>query len=128
MRTILVADDEPAVLTMTALFLQKAGYASLKAADGKAAMALFQAHPEIDAIVSDIRMPGMTGFELGWAARSLNPSLPILLMSGFAGQAQDDGQGLLERQHTQFLSKPFTHDQLITSIETLFAMQTAGSL
>jgi CheY-like chemotaxis protein len=125
MRTILVADDEPAVLTMTALFLQKAGYAPLKAADGTAAFALLQAHPDIDAIVSDIRMPGMTGFELGWAARSLNPSLPILLMSGFAGHAQDDSLGLLERQHIQFLSKPFTHDQLITHVEMLFAMQTA---
>jgi CheY-like chemotaxis protein len=125
MKTILIAEDEPAVLTMTALFLQKAGYASLKATDGRQAMEIFQANPDIEALISDIRMPGMTGFELGRAIRILNPSMPILLMSGFAGHTREDSQGLFEQQNIQFLPKPFTSNQLIASVEMLFAMQVA---
>lgn len=125
MKTILIAEDEPAVLTMTALFLQKAGYAPLKAVDGAQAMELFQANPDIDALISDIRMPGMTGFELGRAVRILNPSMPILLMSGFAGHTREDSQGLFGQQNIQFLPKPFTANQLLASVEMLFAMQAA---
>lgn len=125
MKTILIAEDEPAVLTMTVLFLQKAGYGSLKAVDGPQAMEIFQANPDIDALISDIRMPGMSGFELGRAVRLLNPSMPILLMSGFAGHTREDSQGLFEQQNIQFLPKPFTANQLIASVEMLFAMQIA---
>jgi CheY-like chemotaxis protein len=125
MKTILIAEDEPVVLTMTALFLQKAGYASLKAADGLEAMEIFQTHRGIDALISDIRMPGMTGFELGRAVRMLDPSMPILLMSGFAGHTREDSQGLFQQQNIQFLPKPFTSNQLLASVEMLFAMQMA---
>jgi len=125
MKTILIADDEPAVLTMTALFLQMAGYASLKAADGPEAMEILQANPAVDALISDIRMPGMTGFELGRAVRALDSSMPILLMSGFAGHTREDSQGLFEQQNIQFLPKPFTANQLLASLEMLFAMQVA---
>jgi len=125
MKTILIADDEPAILTMTALFLERAGYSPLKAADGLQAMECFQANPGIDALISDIRMPGMTGFELGRAVRLLDPSIPILLMSGFAGHTREDSQGLFEQQNIQFLPKPFTANQLLASVEMLFAMQAA---
>lgn len=125
MKTLLIADDEPSVLAMTALFLQKAGYLCLKAADGRAALALFEEHPGIDALVSDIRMPGLTGFELGREARLRNPSLPILLISGFAGHTFEDSQGLFAQSNIQFLPKPFTAPQLLASVEMLFAMQVA---
>ena len=125
MKTVLIADDEPVVLNMTALFLQKAGYASLKAADGHQALEIFQANPHLDALISDIRMPGMTGFELGRAVRAVDTSMPILLMSGFAGHTREESQGLFEQQNIQYLPKPFTADQLIASVEMLFAMQIA---
>ena len=125
MKTLLIVEDEPAVLAMTALFLQKAGYASVRAASGQEALGIVQANPDIDSLISDIRMPGMTGFELGRAVRVLNPNLPILLMSGFAGHTREDSQGLFEEQNVQFLPKPFTANQLIASVEMLFAMQAA---
>jgi CheY-like chemotaxis protein len=125
MKTILVADDEPAVLTMTALFLEKAGYNCVKATDGKAALAAFKAGG-VDALVSDIRMPGLNGFELGKAVRARNPYLPILLMSGFAGHTREDSGGLFEQSNTQYLPKPFTSSQLLASVEMLFAMQAAA--
>lgn len=125
MKTLLIADDEPAVLAMTALCLQKAGYTCLKAADGLAALRLFEETPGIDALVSDIRMPGLTGFELGRDVRMRNPSLPILLISGFAGHTQEDSQGLFLQSNVQFLPKPFTASQLVASVEMLFAMHAA---
>jgi CheY-like chemotaxis protein len=123
MKSILIAEDEPAILAMTALFLQKAGYSCFKAADGNAALELYEANPDIDGLVSDIRMPGLTGFELGRAIRLRNPSLPILLMSGFAGHTREDSQGLFEQNNIHFLPKPFTSSQLIASLEMLLAMQ-----
>lgn len=125
MKTILIAEDEPAVLAMTALFLQKAGYECIKAPDGRSAADAFRTRPGIDALISDIRMPGLTGFELGRALRLIAPGLPILLMSGFAGHTREDSQGLFEEQNVQFLPKPFTAGQLLSSVDLLFAMQPA---
>ena len=125
MKRLLIAEDEPAILVMTFLFLQKAGYSCLKAADGAEALGIFEADPDIDGLVSDIRMPGLTGFELGRAVRMRNASLPILLMSGFAGNTREDSQGLFEQSNIHFLPKPFTSGQLLASVEMLFAMQAA---
>ncbi len=125
MKTILIPEDEPAVLAMTALFLQKAGYQCVKTPDGRSAMEAFRSGSGIDALVSDIRMPGLTGFELGRALRLTSPGLPILLMSGFAGHTREDSQGLFEEQNVQFLPKPFTAGQLLASVDMLLAMQPA---
>ena len=78
---ILVVDDEPAVLEIAALVLQKSGYEVRKAKDG------FQALVELrrsvpDVIVSDLRMPNMSGFELLSVVRRRFPHVAVIAVSG----------------------------------------------
>jgi CheY-like chemotaxis protein len=59
-------------------------------------------------LLTDVRMPGMSGLELAMHVRSLEPRLPVLLMSGAA---------LPDRQGFDLLPKPFTHEDLIRRTE-----------
>ena len=80
--TILIADDEPAMLQLTATFLYRSGYEVLTAQDGKAALKAFkEAQQTIQLVLSDVVMPGMRGPQLLHSINFLSPSTATLLMS-----------------------------------------------
>ena len=82
--------------------LQELGYQVVQAASGPEALALLDDYPDLDVMVTDIRMPGMSGLELSDLAGGRRNDLKIILMSGY-----------FKPQLTQrrFLQKPFrTHD------------------
>lgn len=121
MKTLLITDDDPAVLALTALVLQKSSYRCLKATSAAQALQILSSLPEVDALVTDILMPGMTGIELGNVVRRDKPDLPILLISGFRGSDKDDPLGLLRQPGIAFLPKPFTPVQLLTAVDALLS-------
>ena len=118
-KTLLIADDDPTVLTLATLVLQKADYRCLKATSATEALQILMGSPEVDALVSDILMPGMTGIELGHAVRREKRDLPILLISGFPGADKDDSMGLFQQPKVAFLPKPFTPTQLKSAVDSL---------
>ena len=78
---ILVVDDEPAILKTSAAILETKGYEVRTACDGFAALAeLRRALPEV--IISDLRMPNMSGFELLSVVRRRFPQIPVIAISG----------------------------------------------
>src|SRR5437899_2858319 len=80
---ILVADDDPIVLELTAAILMRLGYDVLTAPDGEAALKTFEASPRaIQLVIADAVMPGLGGRELLRTITNLSPSTPTLLMSG----------------------------------------------
>jgi two-component system, cell cycle sensor histidine kinase and response regulator CckA len=81
--TVLVVDDEPAVLMITARTLTRSGHRVLEARDGGEALALVNQLGPPDLVLTDLTMPGMGGVELGRQLRERWPALPILFMSGF---------------------------------------------
>ncbi|WP_447973879.1 response regulator [Nitrospira sp. Kam-Ns4a] len=92
--TILVVDDEPGVRSLIAATLRRQGYTVLEASDGLEAYTLFTQRPSsIDLIITDLRMPRMTGFDLLQAVRATpsitppRPPTPVLLVSGTAPPA-----------------------------------------
>lgn len=103
--TILVVDDEEMIRRFVQAMLEHAGYEVL-AADGAAGgMSLYERHrAAVALLLTDVRMPGMSGLDLATHIRSLEPRLPILLMSATAVKA-NAGFG--------FVQKPFTHYELI---------------
>ena len=105
---VLLVEDEPFLRELAAESLAEAGYEVLTAVDGDDGLATLRSATAIDVLVSDIRLPGPSGYELAEAGRRLRPALKIVLMTGYA-------QGLpasLEHAVHRVLQKPFPIDLL----------------
>jgi DNA-binding NtrC family response regulator len=117
----LITDDDPTILNLATFILQRANYLCLKATHAMEALQILSDGPEVHALISDIRMPGMTGIELGHTVREIKKDMPILLMSGYPGADKDDSIGLLLQPKVDFLRKPFTPVQLTQAVDKLLA-------
>lgn len=118
--SILVVDDEEAVRQVVAESLQACGYEVLQAANGHAALTVLDS-VDVDAVLVDFAMPGMSGAAVAKEAMSRRPELPISLMSGYADssaiqQAVGEGVGMLR--------KPFTLDELESCVQALLKRPT----
>ncbi len=120
MKSILVAEDEPAVLALASMIVKRANYNAVEAADGVEALEILESGVPVDAIISDIMMPRMSGVDLVKAARLKFPQIPVLFISGYAGNIHEGTKGLLQENGINFLAKPFTPAQLTRSIGNLF--------
>jgi CheY-like chemotaxis protein len=108
--TILVVEDEPAVRRLAVLSLQARGYTVLEASSGGEALELVAGLSiPIDALVSDVVMPGLSGPQLAERLRRQCPTLRLLLMSGHveASVLPD-----IAESGVAFLPKPFTPERL----------------
>src|SRR5438270_7066348 len=112
-RTLLVADDDPGLRESLERTLTREGYRVLLASDGRAALERLQ-DGAIDLIVTDLKMPGLTGLELLRAAKAISPDVDVILLTAFgtveeAVKAMKDGA-------VDFLTKPFQRAQLLRVI------------
>jgi two-component system response regulator PilR (NtrC family) len=82
---ILVVDDEPGIRLMLAAALKRQGYDVQLATDGRHALAILEAGP-VDVVVTDIRMPEMTGIELLDAAKRIDPGLSVIMMTAYGSK------------------------------------------
>src|SRR5215208_8381666 len=83
---VLVVEDVPQVRATAVGIMEDLGCAVFDAYNGHHALKLLQAHPEIEVLFADVRMPVMSGTELAEAAQRLRPDLRIVLTSGYVGQ------------------------------------------
>jgi two-component system cell cycle sensor histidine kinase/response regulator CckA len=113
LKTILVVDDDPEIREVVFQFL-KPHYIVLVAESGSEALQVSrQFKGEIQVLLSDFQMAGMSGIDLAMAITVDRPKLKVLLMSGFS-------KGLLVlNEGWHFLSKPFMGSQLRSLVETL---------
>ena len=118
---ILVVDDEPALCELVARMLRNEGYEVVKACDGQAGWELVGIAAEsFDLVVTDSRMPGLSGIEFIQRLREHNPTLPIIHISG---SHIDTIYDLPSDVRTLF--KPFDLPQLIPSVRSLLAARTS---
>jgi CheY-like chemotaxis protein len=112
---VLVVDDEPAIRALIADALADLGYTAIEAGDGASGLAMLQANPAIQLLVTDVGLPrGMNGRQLADAARVERPDLKVLFITGYAENAVI-GNGQLERG-MHVLTKPFAMDALTSRI------------
>jgi CheY-like chemotaxis protein len=105
--TVLVAEDEPAVLRMLEVALQHYGFAVLAARGGRQAVELYQKHIwEVDILLLDVQMPGLDGPGALAAIRGLAPSVPCVFMSGNTGRYT--AEQLFALGASRVLPKPFS--------------------
>ena len=107
---ILVVEDDPLVRGMALRSLVEAGFEVLEAANGQAALQLAATETRIDAVLTDLAMPGMGGRELGRRLAETRPNLAIVYMSGYTDDVVNR-RGLLE-SGVPFLEKPLSPDAL----------------
>lgn len=104
---VLLVDDDEDVRETAAEMLEELGYVVLQAESGQQALSILDRSPDLDVLVTDVRMPGMTGLELSAEALSRRHGLRVILISGFFRP-----QALTCR----FLQKPFRTHELEAAI------------
>jgi len=113
--TVLVAEDEAGVRDPVRRILAAHGYRVLVAADGPEALTV-ASHREvqIDLLLTDVVMPGMSGADLAKAVRRVRPDIRVLYMSGYSTEAVRT-HGILT-PGASFLQKPFSMDELVQQV------------
>jgi PAS domain S-box-containing protein len=113
--TILLVEDEPAILKMVILMLEREGYTVLGAGTPGEAIRLAREHAgRIDLLMSDVVMPEMNGRDLAKNILSLYPDIRLLFMSGYTANVIAH-QGVLD-PGVHFLQKPFSRVHLIAKL------------
>jgi two-component system cell cycle response regulator CpdR len=113
---VMVADDDPDVLAIVGEFLVDFGYNVLCADSGEQALVLLAVHPDLALLITDIRMPGMNGFELAERALMMRAGLKVILISGYFSTH--------EMPHP-FLRKPFRMRLLREMVTAVLSGQTS---
>ena len=109
--TILLVEDDPAILDVAQIILERYGYNVLPANTPSDALAVAKYHPgDIHLLITDVVMPGMNGRELMEAIRTIRPKLDALFMSGYTANVIAHRGVLDEGFH--FLQKPFSMKDL----------------
>jgi two-component system cell cycle sensor histidine kinase/response regulator CckA len=113
-------DDEAIVLDVTAAMLRRLGYTVLTALSGREAVEIYTEHADrISAVVLDMIMPEMGGGEVFDQLKRINPSVKVLLASGYSMQGQ--AREIMNRGCDGFLQKPFTLEDISVRIRSLIS-------
>ena len=118
MQRILIVDDDPEIRTVLSDVLKDAGYTVETAPDGRIGLAKIAASPP-DLLITDLLMPGLTGWSLFARVRRLSPSLPIIVISGSDMGSQPQKAAL--PNHAVCLRKPVDLDDLLAIVAQLLA-------
>jgi PAS domain S-box-containing protein len=112
-KTVLVVEDQGSVRSLVTSMLEDLGAEVHAAPDGPQALAFSAEHPfAIDLLVTDVRMPGMSGPQLAMALRAQRPETRVLYISGWAGEDEISIQGA----DAPLLLKPFRADDLLEKL------------
>ena len=109
--TILLVDDDSYIRAFMRMLLERAGYTVLTAPDGEQGLRIFESQaPAVDFLLTDLKMPNMSGVQLADTILQLESNLPVLIMTGDGG---------LEGQQYEFIEKPVTPSLLLRRIAEL---------
>ena len=111
---ILVVDDEESIRYMLKMALEEAGYEVELASDGITALAKLT-ESVFDCVISDVRMPEMSGLELLKAIQEIRPDLTVIVMSAFG--SLDTAIEAMKLGAYDYVSKPFKQDEILLTLK-----------
>jgi len=111
--TLLVADDDPGVRESLERTLTREGYRVVLASDGRAALERLQGGG-VDLVLTDLKMPGLTGIELLRAAKAIAPDVDVILLTAF-GTVEEAVKAMKDGAY-DFITKPFQRAQILRLI------------
>ena len=114
---ILVVDDEPAQLELLSGFLNKQGFETVLADSGSKALEIFRLEP-IDLVITDQKMPDMSGLDLLKAIRLINPEAAVVVITAYG--TVDTAVAAIKSGAADYLTKPVNLDELLYRIEQVF--------
>ena len=115
-KSILVIDDDAMNREVMEAFLEIEGYRVILASNGKQGISHLQtASPDL--IILDVRLPDISGYEVCRQIRTTQPTLPIIIVTGF--DADDVKDTVFAAGATDFLPRPFGGDDLINRVKSL---------
>jgi CheY-like chemotaxis protein len=114
---ILIVDDEPEILGFVDRALRGAGYSTATASGGTDALRLAESNGPFDLLLTDVRMPEMTGHDLARRLRMRQPDVRVLYLTGFSDYLFTDKGVLWEGE--AFLDKPTTVEGLLQAVSLL---------
>ena len=107
MKTILLVDDEPTILTVLELLLNKFGYVVIPKSNAESALFLIREGVNVDLVITDYRMQGMNGVEFVRQLRQILPSVPVLMLTGDSTVEIEPRLGVV-----QLINKPVAGKEL----------------
>jgi two-component system, NtrC family, response regulator PilR len=115
MPTILIVDDEPNIIEVLEIVLQDEGMTVLKSASVREALSVLKEH-EVDLVISDIRMPDLSGVELLRQAKQVAPDTVFIMITAFA--TTETAIEALQHGAYDYITKPFRMEELRTVIRS----------
>ncbi|PHR27936.1 MAG: sigma-54-dependent Fis family transcriptional regulator [Desulfotalea sp.] len=123
-KQILIVDDDLTLLEVLHTRLTTAGFKVAKASNGKDALVIMQ-KKSIDLLISDIKMPEMSGMELLTKVRATSPRLPVIFLTAYG--TISGAVGAVKAGALDYLTKPFEGKDLITMIHNILGKPTKRS-
>jgi len=115
MPAILVVDDELSMREFLNILLEKEGYEVTTAADASSAIDLIQNH-NFDLVISDIKMPGLSGLSLLEKIKEMNNSTPVIMITAYA--SPENAVIAMKNGAFDYITKPFKVDEIIKIIKS----------
>ncbi len=122
-KVVLVVDDEPLVRSTLRRLLVRDGYAVVEATDGQHALELLAQMKRPDVVLLDLSMPKLDGAATFHELQKLDPTLPVVLMSGYS--EQDAVQHFLGEDLAGFVQKPFSNTEVLRCLSQALAKRAA---
>jgi len=119
METILIVDDEKNYLLVLSAVLEDENYEVLTALSGQEALEIHKTS-DLDLILTDMKMPGMSGIELLENVKAIDPDLPVIMMT--AHGTVDKAVEAMQKGAYSYILKPFDNDRLIIYVKKAVAM------
>jgi len=109
MDTVLIVDDEKNYLVVLEALLGPEGYEIMTVDNAQAALGLIQ-ETDLDLVITDMKMPGMSGMELLEAAKKIRPEMPVIMMTAYG--TIEMAVEAMKKQAYDYITKPFQNEEL----------------
>lgn len=122
-RNILIVEDDQVCFSYLDVLLKPTNATIFHAIEGQQAINLCTAHPEIEVVLMDVRLPGMNGLDATRAITAMRDDLPVIAQTAYA--TEEDQQAALSAGCWDFITKPIPANDMIRMIKKYLAKSTS---